>query len=215
MNAPRHARRTSFARSQPQAEANRPLGHDRRPLGAGRRGLAAVAVALGAVLGATPALAQKSAANIEADIAFARGLASKWSFVDLAEEVIREIESGRLESDQAASLALLRCEIYTVGARNERDPAKRNTLFKDALTCLDGYISGNPYAANKGDAEESFVSTSQLYARSLELAAADAIGDEAAKLTEERVAVLSAGVKRTRELLDALTAIPEAERSEK
>lgn len=201
MNVPRPDRRPSLAR---------PSHH---PAPRRLRGLASAAVALGALVG--PAAAQKTSANIEADLAFARGLASKWSFVDLAEEVIKEVESGRLEADQAASLALLRCEIYTVGARNERDPLKRNDLFKQALSCLDGYITANPYAANKGDAEEAFVSTSQLYARSLEIAAQDAIGEEATKLNDERIAVLSAGVKRTGELIDALTAIPSEERSEK
>lgn len=187
-----------------------------RPATVGRSLGVRALVALGC-LSTSLALAapqKKSAANIEADLAFARGLASKWSFVDLAEDVIRDVESGRLEDDQAASLALLRCEIYTVGARNERDPARRNQLFEEALACLDSYISKNPYAANKGDAEEAFVSTSQLFARSLQISGEEAIGEEAAAFTARRIEVLTKGVQRTAELIEALAAIPEADRTE-
>ncbi len=167
------------------------------------------------VTGTAAGLPQKSVANIEADLAFARGLASKWSFVDLAEEVIREVESGRLESDQAASLALLRCEIYAVGARNEPDPMRRNALFEQALGCFDTYITQNAHASNRGDAEEAFVAASQVYARSLQIAIDDSIGDEAKELTEKRIAVLMKGVQRTTELVEAISAIPVEERSEK
>jgi hypothetical protein len=167
------------------------------------------------VTGTAAGLPQKSAANIEADLAFARGLASKWSFVDLAEEVIREVESSRLESDQAASLALLRCEVYAVGARNEPDPARRNALFEQALGCFDSYITQNAHAPNRGDAEEAFVAASQVYARSLQIAIDDAIGDEAKALTEKRIDVLTQGVKRTTELVEAISAIPVEERTEK
>ncbi|MEZ6017958.1 MAG: tetratricopeptide repeat protein [Planctomycetota bacterium] len=179
-----------------------------------RAPLATSYLALGLLL-MSPVVAQKSTANIEAELAFARGLASKWSFVDLAEDVIRDVSSGRLESDQQASLALLRCEIYTVGARNERDPAKRNELFEQALSCLDGYINENSRAANLGDAEEAFVSASQLYARSLEIALDDAIGEEAKALTDKRIEVLENGVKRTESLISSISAIPEEDRTEK
>lgn len=167
------------------------------------------------VTGTAAGRPQKSTANIEADLAFARGLASKWSFVDLAEEVIREVESGRLESDQAASLALLRCEVYAVGARNEPDPARRNSLFQQALGCFDSYITQNSHASNVGDAEEAFVAASQVYARSLQIAIDDAIGDEATELTQKRIDVLLKGVQRTTQLVESIEAIPEAERSEK
>ena len=167
------------------------------------------------VTGTAAGLPQKSAANIEADLAFARGLASKWSFVDLAEEVIREVESGRLESDQAASLALLRCEVYAVGARNEPDPVRRNALFEDALGCFDSYITNNSHAPNVGDAEEAFVAASQVYARSLQIAIDDAIGDEAKELTQKRIDVLLKGVQRTTQLVEAISAIPVAERTER
>jgi len=164
---------------------------------------------------AAPAHAQRSAATIEADLQFARGLASKWSFVDLAEEVIQSVSGGRLDSEQSAALDLLRCEIFSVGARAERDPMRRNELFEQSLTCLDGYISANPYAANRGDAEESFVQNSQFLARSLELALEDAIGEEATALNTRRIEVLEGAVRRTSELIDSVSAIPAAERTEK
>lgn len=156
------------------------------------------------VTGTAAAMPQKSAANIEADLAFARGLASKWSFVDLAEEVIREVESGRLDRDQNESLALLRCEVYAVGARNEPDAARRNTLFEQALGCFDSYITNNSSANNVGDAQEAFVAASQVYARSLQIAIDDAIGDEAKELSEKRVQVLTQAVTRTNELITQL-----------
>ncbi len=148
---------------------------------------------------------QKSAANVEADLAFARGLASKWSFVDLAEEVLREVSSGRLDSDEAATLALLRCEIYSVGARNERDPAKRNQLFDEAIACLDSYITSNSGAPTAFEAKEAFVQASQIYARSLQIALEDAVGEEAPALRKKRYDVLKQAKDRCDELIEALS----------
>ena len=132
----------TFGRRTEMTDSNRPIWRRIAPRRADLLRPMAPAFALALLLG--NANAQDSAAQIESDIAFARGLASEWSFVDLAEDVIRGVESGRMEDEQAASLALLRCEIYTVGARNERDAAKRDQLFEEALSCPQGLRREQP-----------------------------------------------------------------------
>src|SRR5687767_9879105 len=100
--------------------------------GAGRR--AAVAVLLAGTALAGTAEAQKSESAVRTEIAFARGLAVEWQYVDLAEEIIQALEKETgLSPEIASELGLVKCEIYAEGARREGDPIQRDALYAKAV----------------------------------------------------------------------------------
>jgi len=160
-----------------------------------------------------PALAQ-NAAKVKAEIAFARGLASEWSFVDLAEEVIEEVETEGVTGKMGEQLALVRCEVYAIGARNEREHGKREALFERALTSYLQFIERNPYSELRGSAEAALVDTSALYARALEAALEEAVGEDVDRLKLRQSEVLQAAVEKTGDLIAELEAIAKDERTE-
>ena len=62
---------------------------------------------------AAPAVAQQSDAQLRDEISFARGLATRWGFVDMAERVLERVE--RVSGASAAvseEAALARAEVY-------------------------------------------------------------------------------------------------------
>ncbi len=163
---------------------------------------------------ASPGLAQKSDAQIQDDIAFAKGLAKDWGFVELATEVIEGIERDGVTSAQQERLGVTRCEIFEVGALNERDRVRRNELFAQALDAFSRFITENPTSSSIPDAQAGFVRLSSTFARSLEISMEDAVGDEVAALREQRIAVLTNAVSKTGELISEVKAIGSADRSE-
>ncbi len=54
------------------------------------------------------ALAQKGEAQIQDDIEFAKGLAREWGFVDLASDVILQIEKGGVSSKMGERLGVVK-----------------------------------------------------------------------------------------------------------
>ena len=162
---------------------------------------------------ATGAQAQSDAA-LETEIEFARGLASEWAFVDLAEVVLDSAERGA-SGKTAERLSVTRCELIAAGARNERDAARRNELFESALACFDGYIAGNANSELLSTAQTGFVDASALYARAIELALEDAAGEEADALRERQAEVLSKAVSLTQDLIDSLAAMDSETRGER
>lgn len=153
---------------------------------------------------AASAPAQKSDAQVQADIAFARGLAEDWSFVDLADEVLRRIEAEGVSSKRAEELALVKCEIYRTAAVNERDRLRRNELFEQALSAYKAYLSEHSLSEHAWDAELGFVQTASMYARSIELSLEEVKGAEAQQLEARRQEVLTEAVAKTAELISKL-----------
>lgn len=150
---------------------------------------------------------------VEAEIAFARGLANDWAFVDLAESVLEEVGGADLSERMSEELGLVRCDIYGIGAKASRDPRGRNELFEQALTAYEGYISGNPYASNRQQAERSLVDISSTFVRNIDIVLEDAVGEEAEALRSRKIDLLEKGVARTERLIEELTDIPNDERT--
>lgn len=157
---------------------------------------------------------QKSEAQIAADIEFARGLAADWSFVGLAQSVLEDTERSGVKGEQREELGLVTCEVFAVGARNERDDARRNQLFLDALSAYQSFIDENPYSKLKGDAEAKLVETASQYSVSVDIALESATGEEAEELRAKKVEILEETVRITQDLIDSLSAIPKEERSQ-
>jgi hypothetical protein len=161
-----------------------------------------------AVLSGT-ASAQKTDAEIRDEIAFARGLAADWTFVDLAEQVLRNVRAEGVSSTMKEELALVTCDVFAVGAKNEKDKDRRNELYELALRAYEDFISDHAYSSFLSAAEAALVDTSALYARSLDLATEEAVGEEVQALKDKRIAVLRLAVDKTGDLISELEAEPE------
>ncbi len=176
-------------------------------------------MAIGPILGlaiSAPAFAQDtSSAQVEADLAFAEGLASKWGFVDLAEGVLADVDTGSLSDRQQDQLALVGCNLYSQGARLERDSAKRRELFDRALSEYQGFLDSNSNSPLIDQASSEFVSTAHLYSQYLARDLEDAVGDEATALKERQSEVLMGSVALTGEAIASLQSIDEDERSQR
>lgn len=167
----------------------------------------------GLALAAPAAAQQKSEAEAKAEIDFARGLAAEYSFVDLAEDVLRELEREGVSMSMSERLGLVRCEVYSIGAKNASEPEERHRLFDEALAAYEDFIAANPASPHTPKAEAAYVDTSAAYARSLRLSLEEAVGEEATALGERLRTVLEEAVALTADLIESLKTIPADERS--
>ncbi|MGK0219069.1 MAG: hypothetical protein ACI9HE_002570, partial [Planctomycetota bacterium] len=151
----------------------------------------------------------KSKAAIEAEITFAKGLASEWGFVDLAEGVVAELEKARLSGKMSESLGLVKCDIYSEAARAEKDPPRRRELFTQALDSYTLLIENNPNSELRGDAETKFIASSFLFGRYLERDLEVSVGEERGTLNTLLVDVLTSAVNRTGDLIQGLKQLDE------
>ncbi len=152
--------------------------------------------------------AQKSDTAIQADLDFAKGLAEEWQFVNLAEEVLRGIESGGVSARRAEELALVKCDIFRSAALTERNRLRRNELFDRALKAYIDFVDRYRTSERRWEAEIGLVRTASLFARSIEISLDEVLGEEALKLQEQRLAVLNDAVSRTQDLVESLRATP-------
>lgn len=162
-----------------------------------------LSLVLGA-LAASPAVAQKSDAQIADDIEFAMGLAESWGFVDLAGEVIQRIEDEGVPERTQERLGLAKCDVFATGAFNESYLPRRMELFDEALLAYQSFIANNSRSERLADAESGYVRVCSAYALTLEIAQEDAVGEEAEALRQRRVEVLTDAVAKTGELIEVL-----------
>ena len=128
--------------------------------------------------------AQSADLQIQKGIDFAEGLASRWQFVDLAQEVLDELEAGtRLSAEQEENIALVRCEIFGTAARRERDADRRIERFTEALKAYDDFISANEFSDFKADAERAAIQLAYSFSKALEMR----LMGEAADATRKRI----------------------------
>ncbi len=154
---------------------------------------------------ASPLAAQRSQAEVDSDIAFARGLAAEWQYVDLAEEVILDLErSGGLSKETTSQIGLVKCDIYAEGAKKEPDAELRNELYAKAVEAYRGYIDKNPFSEFLAQAERGYVDISNLYGKNLERRYQDAVGEEAEEIRNTITEVLEEALQHTGKLADGL-----------
>ncbi len=163
-----------------------------------------------------PALAQggasTSAAEIEAEITFARGLAQQLGFVDLAERVLDDVGKSGASGKQAEMLALVRCQLALEGAKI--DAQRRDELLKQAIEGYEAFVSTNQFSDLRPQAESELIGALSMSARSLQIALESASGEKATQLKEQLVASLESTISRSNELVTGLSSIDPAERSE-
>jgi hypothetical protein len=148
-----------------------------------------------------------SDAEIRRDIEFARGLAADWSFVDLSEAVLRRIEQGGVSSRMSTELALVKCEVFAVGARNARSAEDRNRLYEEALTAYKAFLRDHSQTDKRAAAEAGFVAVSADFAQSLARSLEETVGEQAETLRKRQVEVLGEAVSKTGDLIANLKAL--------
>jgi len=140
--------------------------------------------------------------RVEADMDFARGLATRFAYVDLAEEILADLEQRKLSGTQAEGLGLLKCEVYAAGAKGERKAENRLPLYDKALEAYLSFLSKNEYSDYLPDAQRSYVDLVNNYGRILEMTMADQVGPEREATREKIKQVIDAGLELTGNLID-------------
>jgi TolA-binding protein len=155
-----------------------------------------------------PLAPAQEALEVEADIEFAQGLARRWQFVDLAEEVLDSIsENHKLTPDQKENLDLVRCEVFGTAAKRERDPDERGRLYDLAIQNYQDFIAEHEYSELKPAAEGSLVQLSNSYASTLEMQLADLVGEEATAMRDKIRKLLEGPLTRTGSLVADISGI--------
>jgi tetratricopeptide (TPR) repeat protein len=165
-----------------------------------RRPIASVllsAIAPSFVLGASLALAPTasaqdlSATRISDQIEYARGLASSWQFLDLADAVLNGLEGADLSGEQREALALTRADVFAAGARTIGDDSLREGLFNQALDSYSAFLDSYPASALVAEAQRNYIGVARDYSTHMSDLVEEAAGDEQGRLRsaiEERVA---------------------------
>jgi tetratricopeptide (TPR) repeat protein len=159
-----------------------------------------------AALAAGAGAQQLAPHQIDAQIDYARGLATSWQFIDLAQGVLDGLEvAGGLSPSQAEGLALARSEVYASGARTVADDTQREPLFDQALDGYRSFLDSYPASSLLGKARRDYIVLANDYATHMSNMLAEAVGDERKRISsvvEERL---------TKVLSDSGTAISDLE----
>ncbi len=140
---------------------------------------------------------------VEADMQFARALAARFSYVDLADEVVASIDRRGLTPGDVARLGLLECDVVASGARAEPSAKKRLELYDKALERYQSFLANHKGAEILREAQRSYVALVNDYGRSLEVELETAVGAEAAQLRDKIRNVLKGGIDLTGDLIEA------------
>lgn len=165
-----------------------------------------LALALASVAAPLATAAPRQDRVIDEQIEYARGLASSWQFIDLAEEILGDLEGASLTGSQREALALARSDVYVAGARTIGDDSQREGLFDQALDGYAAFVDSYPASIYIADARRSYVGAAMDYTTHMSDLVEEAAGDEQAALRrkiEERVSsVLSSASEMVVELGD-------------
>ena len=156
-------------------------------------------------------LAQMNDAEARAEIAFAKGLAADWGFVELAEQVIGGLEDEGVSRKVGEELGLLKCEIYFIAGQN--DATNRDLFFKRSLAAYEAFIEENEYSEYLTTAQAQLVSVATMYSKSLAMALETEAGEAAEELRREMTGVLDTAIAMTGKLVEEAQSVPMGDRT--
>ena len=176
--------------------------------------LAIGTLAAGALSFSAPVFAQSmSDKAVESEIEFARGLARDWTFVELAQGVLDGVAAKKPSDKMAGELALVRCELFAIGAGRVSDAKEANALYEKGYLAYTEYIDANKTASNRDDAEAGLVKLSIAYSSSIDTALEDAAGEEAEALSARKLELIEDAIVLNSTLVDELGDIKASERT--
>lgn len=165
----------------------------RRPIASVLASALAPGFLLGASLAWIPTASAQdlSASRISDQIEYARGLASSWQFLDLADAVLDGLEGADLSAEQREGLALTRADVFAAGARTIGDDSLREGLFDQALDSYSAFLDSYPASALVAEAQRNYIGVARDYSTHMSDLVEEAAGDEQQRLRsaiEDRVA---------------------------
>jgi tetratricopeptide (TPR) repeat protein len=161
--------------------------------------------------------AEEGGAAIDEELAYARGLASEWQFIDLAEAVLARVGSRELAGEDREQLEFTRCQVYGDGARFAADPRRREELFLQALDAYRSFVDAFPRSTWLEAAKRAYVDVGAAYINSMELSLESAAGAEAERIREALRGRLEELILYSGEQISSLRAVvdlPPAEKQE-
>ncbi len=150
-----------------------------------------LALFLGLLLPSTTAAAFAQDQRLTEEMRFARGLATQFQLMDLAEEVLARIDTSGLAAPEQEQLLLARAEIFGEAARFESDPARRRQLFRQSLEGYQEFLARHPLSPSLPEARRSYVNVGATYGLAVQLDLDELAGEPAATLRDDTVRRLS------------------------
>jgi len=155
----------------------------------------------GAVLASPLSAAEGEELRYRADIAFARGLATEWQFIDLAESLLDGLESGTVPPDVREELALSKCDVFAEGAKTEPKAERREELYDKAIASYRDFLERYEYGDFGEAAERAYVDLANAYGVFMSGNLEEAVGEDVARIRGRIDDVLNDAVERTAELI--------------
>ena len=154
--------------------------------------------------------------RVLADMEFARSLADRFAYVDLAGQVIETIEGRGVKDSQKEALGLLKCDVFASGAKSEPSAEKRLELYDSAVEEFQTFMEGNPFSELLPRAQRSYVDLVNNYGRVLEMKLEEVVGEEAMAVRARMQEVLEDALNLTTDLISQLEGeISEADKLER
>lgn len=154
-----------------------------------------------AALAAPLSASESEVQSYRADIAFARGLATDWQFIDLAESVLDRLESGTVPPEVREELALSKCDVFAEGAKTEARAEKREELYDKAIAAYRDFLERYEYGDFGEAAERAYVDLANAYGIFMSGNLEEAVGEDVTRIRERIDDVLNDAVERTAELI--------------
>lgn len=146
---------------------------------------------------------------VDEQIEYARGLASSWQFIDLAENVLVELEGTTLSNEQREALALARADVYVAGARTTGDDSLREPLFEQALDAYVSFLDSYPGSVYVSEAQRSYVGAAKDYTTHMSDLVEEAAGERKAELRKQIEERVSSVLSTTSDVIAKLEGIAE------
>ena len=140
----------------------------------------------------TAAATVQGGSKLSEELRYARGLATRFQFLDLAEAVIASVEGQRLNAEEQEQLALARAQIFGEAGRFQNDPERRRALFNQSLAAYESFLAAHPLSPNRPEAERAYVEVGATYGLLAEQELQELSGERAETLRNEAIERLTA-----------------------
>ncbi len=154
------------------------------------------------LLATLPLAAQELQSEFVRELEFARGLATKWGYTDMAESVLARLEAAGVGGRQAAEIQRLRCDMHAIEAARAPGRESRESALKAALGAYENYLAGERSAEDRAEAESAYLDAAQRLGRSLCAAIEDAGAAPSVAIRKELLATLTRPVSLTGKLVN-------------
>ncbi len=178
-----------------------------RPSGLLFLGLAGCGILISAPVSSAHSLNPAASDNIQEDIEFARGLATDWQFVDLAQGVLASIPTADLDAEGKEQLELTSAEVVHQAALATPDPGLREERFVEALDGYRNFLGTYTNSTFTERAQRSYVDVGSIYGQDMASRIEDTVGEERERMLKEVEEQLTQVARFAGEIVDGMTGV--------